>query len=240
MESPLPRKGAFVFKRLSPTSLTDVSFNFTRNGPLSRRRARYLALGDSYTAGEGLSPGESWPVQLVARLRQHGIPFSDPHVVARTSWTTDELLVGIAAARPRGAFGLVTLQIGVNNQYRGRDAEEYRIQLRDLLETAAGYALGKVDRVLVLSIPDWGATPFARDRDRGRIAREIDRFNEVNRREAGRLGARYVDVTRSSRKAAGDATLVAPDGLHPSARLHAVWADLALRPALQALGSPEA
>lgn len=199
---------------------------------------RYLAFGDSYTIGEKVPADERWPVRLAALLRQEGVGVADPQIVARTGWTTDELQAGIDGAAPSGRFDLVSLLIGVNNQYRGRDREEYRGQFGALLERAIAFAGGDAGRVIVLSIPDWGVTPFAEGRDRARIAAEIDRFNAVNLEVARAAGARYVDVTGVSRRAAapGQASLLAADGLHPSGEMYAEWARLALPQALAALG----
>ena len=206
-------------------------------GPSEQAGARFLALGDSYTIGEAVPPAERWPVQLAARLRERGQALGDPQIIARTGWTTDELDAAIDAAGPQGPYELVSLLIGVNNQYRGRAAGEYRDQFRALLARAIGFAGGRPGRVLVLAIPDWGVTPFAEGRDRARIAAEIDAFNAINRAEPEQVGARYVDIAAVSHTAAGDATLTAGDGLHPSGRLYAAWADLALPEALEALGS---
>lgn len=205
-------------------------------GPSEQAGARFLALGDSYTIGEAVAPAERWPVQLAARLRERGQPIADPQIIARTGWTTDELDAAIDAAEPQGPYQLVALLIGVNNQYRGRPAGEYRDQFRALLARAIGFAGGRPEHVLVLAIPDWGVTPFAEGHDRARIAAELDAFNAINRAEAAQAGARYVDTTAVSRMAAGDATLTAGDGLHPSGRLYAAWAELALPEAIAALG----
>ena len=200
--------------------------------------ARYLALGDSYTCGEGVSAGESWPAQLAALLRRGGAAVADPQVVARTGWTAAELTAGIVRAAPAGRFDLVSLLIGVNDQYRGGEVETYRLEFRALLRRAAAFTAGEPGRVVVLSIPDWGATPFAEGRDRAQIAALIDRFNAVNRAETERAGARYADITPISRatRVPGSESPVAPDGLHPSAGMHAAWARLALPQALAALG----
>lgn len=197
--------------------------------------ARFLALGDSYTIGESVSPEERWPGQLAAMLRERGIDVAEPEIVATTGWTTDELAAAIAENQPRGPFELVSLLIGVNNQYRGRPLEEYREQFRGLLDQAIAFAADEPGRVLVLSIPDWSVTPYAVGRDRAQIAREIDAFNRVNRDEAVRAGARYVDVTPISRMAAFNVALVAEDGLHPSGLMYRSWAELALTGALAAV-----
>jgi lysophospholipase L1-like esterase len=186
--------------------------------------ARYLALGDSYTIGESVPESERFPVQLA---RQLGI--GDPQIIARTGWTTDELNAAIDAADPKGPFELVTLLIGVNNQYRGRDAEQYRGEFAALLKRAIGFGGGNAKRVIVVSIPDWGVTPFAEGRDRAKIAAEIDAYNAINKEETLRAGALYVDITPISRGGeAGDASLVAADGLHPSGKQYTEWVKLIL------------
>jgi lysophospholipase L1-like esterase len=198
----------------------------------------YLALGDSYTIGESVGEADRWPVRLAALLRERGAAVADLEIVARTGWTVRELSHGIAAAGPHGPYGLVTLLIGVNDQYRGGDPETYRSDFVAMLRQAIGFAGGRAERVVVLSIPDWSVTPFAAEsgRDRGRIAAEIDRFNAINREETARSGARYVDVTPVSRKAASDRTLIAADGLHPAGAMYTEWARLALPAAEAALG----
>jgi len=199
---------------------------------------RFLALGDSYTIGEGVAPSDRWPIQLSARLRALGVLLQDPLVVAETGWTTYELLEGIDEAEPLGTYSLVSLLIGVNNQYRGASIQEYRAQFVDLLHRAMRFAGGEPGRVLVLSVPDWGVTPFARGRDRGAIAREIDAFNEVNRQESEALGAFWIDVTGISREGGTRPGFLAPDGLHPSGEMYARWVEASLPRVLEILGSP--
>ncbi len=200
---------------------------------------RFLALGDSYTIGEGVAPEDRWPAQLAVLVRAQGAPLADPIIIARTGWTTDELSAAIDSANPAGHFALVTLLIGVNNQYRGRDAEEYRTQLRVLLARAVGFAGGSATRVVVLSIPDWGVTPFAEKRDRSGISAAIERFNGIGREETVSAGARFVDVTLSSKLADSDRSLLAADGLHPSGRMYSKWARLALPEVVAALRAVE-
>lgn len=195
---------------------------------------RILALGDSYTIGEGVDPSQRWPVQLASRLRDSGLPMADPQIIARTGWTTDELSTAMDTANLQPPYDLVTLLIGVNNQYRNRNPHEYRGQFLALLERAVTLAGNNAPKVLVLSIPDYGVTPFAASRDKTLIAREIDQFNAINRDETLRLGARYVDITPISRTAAQDASLIASDGLHPSGKQYALWTDLALPEVLAA------
>jgi len=197
---------------------------------------RFLALGDSYTIGESVQPAERWPIQLAGLLKGQGVTLDDPTIIARTGWTTDELSAGIDQANPQGPYELVSLLIGVNNQYRGRPTDEYRKQFVALLQRAIGYAGGQAGHVFVVSIPDWGVTPFAKGRDRAKIGQEIDAFNAINREETLKAGALYVDITPESRDAAADAALVAGDGLHPSGKMYTAWAQLALPAACRALG----
>jgi lysophospholipase L1-like esterase len=180
---------------------------------------RYLALGDSYTIGESVGADERFPVQLARALN-----LGEPRIIAKTGWTTDELNGAIDAANVTETYDLVTLLIGVNNQYRGRDAEQYRGEFAALLRRAIGFAGGDAKNVVVVSIPDWGVTPFAEGRDRAKIAVEIDRYNGIAREETQRAGARYVDITPISR--GGDASRVAGDGLHPSGKQYGEWVKL--------------
>ncbi|MCS6918024.1 MAG: SGNH/GDSL hydrolase family protein [Chitinophagales bacterium] len=190
------------------------------SGPL-----RLLCLGDSYTIGEGVKEQERFPEQATALLRQRGIPCATPQIVAVTGWTTDELKQALAQTPLKPPYDVVTLLIGVNNQYRGGTAEAYREAFRELLQQAIGYAGGYARRVVVLSIPDWGVTPYAADRNRQQIAREIDAFNAVNAEETLQAGARYINITPYTRLYAD---WLAPDGLHPDGRQYRLWAsDLA-------------
>ncbi|WP_192906673.1 SGNH/GDSL hydrolase family protein [Luteimonas marina] len=190
---------------------------------------RYLALGDSYTIGEGVEEPGRWPMQLARALRADGIALADPRIIATTGWTTDELSAAIDAAEPLGAFDFVSLLIGVNNQYRGRDVADYRDGFDALLARAVGFAHGRADRALVLSIPDWGVTPFAiqSGRDRDRIARELDAFNAAAREACDARGVAFVDITPASRALGGGVAMLADDGLHPSAAMYAEWTRLA-------------
>jgi lysophospholipase L1-like esterase len=190
--------------------------------------AAYLALGDSYTIGEGVAPVERWPVQLVELLRRDGLPIGDPRIIATTGWTTRDLLAGMDRARLSGPFQLVSLLIGVNNQYRGASLLEYGHELVELLSRSIELAGGQPSRVIVLSIPDWGVTPYAAARDRDAIRGDIDRFNEINMRESRRAGVCYVDITTLSRLAADDVSLLAADGLHPSGVMYERWAEQVL------------
>ena len=195
---------------------------------------RYLALGDSYTIGESVSESERWPNQLAELLQAKGIS-AEVRIIARTGWTTEELWRGIQAAKPEPFYDLVSLLIGVNNQYRGYDLNEYREQFTFLLNKCIEYAGGDSNRVIVLSIPDWGVTPFASGRDREQIAKDIDAFNSANREDSEEAGVHYVDVTPFSREAVSDPSLIASDGLHPSGKMYSEWARLAYLETLKVL-----
>ncbi|HEU4669430.1 MAG TPA: GDSL-type esterase/lipase family protein [Dyella sp.] len=186
--------------------------------------ARFLALGDSYTIGEGVPEAGRWPVQLVAALAGRGLAVDDPRIVAVTGWTTDELAAGMDAAELSPAWDLVSLLIGVNNQYRGRDEQEYRRQFDGLLARAIALAGDRPRRVVVVSIPDWGVTRFGRDSDRDTraIAAALDRFNAIARAAAASAGAAFVDITDLSRAHPEE---LAGDGLHPDARQYARWCE---------------
>jgi lysophospholipase L1-like esterase len=196
---------------------------------------RFLALGDSYTIGESVAEDQRWPVQLAKRLREAGFDVADPEIIAQTGWRTDDLDRAISTANTAGPFALVSLLIGVNNQYQGRTAQAYEPEFAALLQRAIGFAGGDASRVIVLSIPDWGATPYGRSSDPASVARQIDAFNAINRASSEKAGARYIDVTPVSRLAPQQPDLVAGDGLHPSEKMYAEWVKLALPQALAAL-----
>jgi lysophospholipase L1-like esterase len=216
----------------APPTPTPLGCASSRPGPLT-----FLALGDSYTVGAGVAEAERWPNQLADLLRAEGLDVADPVIVARTGWTTRDLAAALDRESPQGSYDLVSLLIGVNNQYRGLAAEDYRVEFAALLDRAIALADGEPGRVLVLSIPDWGAAPFAEGEDRSQITIEVDRFNAISRAEAERRGARYVDVTPISRQAATDPSLLADDDIHPSGAMYARWAELALPEACAALAA---
>ncbi|RAJ83266.1 lysophospholipase L1-like esterase [Chitinophaga dinghuensis] len=187
----------------------------------------YLALGDSYTIGESVPANENFPAQTVQMLQNAGFSIDLPEIIAVTGWTTDELDAGIKAAEIQGnQYDFVSLLIGVNNQYRGRSLDEYASQFTDLLRQAIGFSRNGPSHVVVLSIPDWGVTPFAADRDAAQIASEIDAFNAANKRIAADFQVHYIDITPFTREAVNDPTLVATDGLHPSGKDYQRWAKL--------------
>lgn len=193
----------------------------------AREPLRYLALGDSYTIGEAVEASGRWPVQLVAGLRADGITVAPPRIIARTGWTTDELSAAMDAAEPLGQWDFVSLLIGVNNQYRGRDVEGYRDEFSVLLQRAIRLAQDRPERVMVLAIPDWGVTPFAAGRDRAKIAAELDAYNAAAAEVCRAFGVAFVDTAPVSRARGAEPAMLAEDGLHPSAGLYALWAKAA-------------
>jgi len=183
----------------------------------------YLALGDSYTIGQSVSPGDSYPVQLTNFLIRSGFHVPDPTIIAVTGWTTDDLIAGIAGSNiTNNKYDIVTLLIGVNDQYDGLTQEHYRANFIHLLHTAINFARADSTRVFVLSIPDYGVTPFGKSRQ-SFISPEIDQFNTINKQESLNAGVNYLNITGISREAATDLSLVADDGLHPSGKMYTLW-----------------
>ena len=196
-----------------PTTTTDTTVRY------------YLALGDSYTIGQSVNVEDRFPVQTVKYLKGQGFTFIAPEIIAQTGWTSANLMSAIATTTPsRPTYDIVTLLIGVNNQYQHKPKDEYATEFLTLLNKAIMYADNKVKRVIVLSIPDYGVTPFANGIDRNAIAKDIDEFNLINKKVSDQAGVNYLDITTSSRLAANDLSLVASDGLHPSGIEYKVWA----------------
>lgn len=189
---------------------------------------KYLALGDSYTIGEGVNETERFPVQLVDSLRNRGFEVKDSKIIAQTGWRTDNLMNAIIAENLTDTFDIVSLLIGVNNQFQGRTAESYRRPFRQLLEKAIELVGGDTTKVFVLSIPDYGVTPFGSNYNPPAVAQAIDEFNTVNLEVADSLNVTYFDITPISRQAANDRTLVASDNLHPSGKMYRLWVELML------------
>ncbi|GAB3540395.1 SGNH/GDSL hydrolase family protein [Pontibacter brevis] len=196
--------------------------------PTGKNTYSYLALGDSYTIGESVPAKDQWGMQLAELLRKEEVDISDPVTIARTGWTTSQLASAVAEADLKPTFDLVSLLIGVNNQYRGQSVATYRTEFAQLLQTSIRLAKGDPKHVLVLSIPDWGATPFGQGRDRQQISAEIDAFNAVAREVAQNAGVEFIDITPLSRTLATDLSYIANDGLHYSGKMHREWALLAL------------
>lgn len=185
----------------------------------------YLALGDSYTIGESVPSQDNFPNQTIQLLNSGGFDFKQAEIVAKTGWTTDELQNKINTYTFSPPYNIVTLLIGVNNQYRGRTVDNYKPEFESLLKQAIHFAEGKADHVIVLSIPDWGVTPFAAGRDKEQIAKEIDEYNAANKSISEQYSVHYIDITPWTREAANDLSLVASDGLHPSATEYKRWSE---------------
>ena len=205
----------------------------------SDRKLKYLALGDSYTIGESVEFIDRFPVKLVNELRFKGMDVAMPEIIAETGWTTDELMTGIDIKLPGNGYDLVTLLIGVNNQYRGRDLRNYENEFESLLKRAIAFAKSNEKKVIVISIPDYGVTPFGQKKGRKKIAKEIDLFNEANHKISKRYGVAYVDVTEISRKAYKCMNLIAEDGLHPSGEMYTQWVERILPVAVGILQSSD-
>jgi lysophospholipase L1-like esterase len=198
----------------------------TGRGELEPLSASFLALGDSYTIGESVSEGDRFPVQAVKLLNTQGFNFTAPEIIARTGWTTHDLLQAIDKKQLQHNFTVVSLLIGVNNQYQGRSLNEYKQEFRQLLEKAIVFANHQAQHVFVLSIPDYSVTPFAGHLNQAGIAAEIDRFNEENRIIAENYKVHYINITDASRKVRVQPDLLASDGLHYSGAAYLSWASL--------------
>lgn len=196
---------------------------------------RYLALGDSYTIGESVPVVDRYPVQLVARLREAGLLIEEPLIIARTGWTTARLLQELNEVQPDSVFDLVTLLIGVNNQYQGRSISEYELELRQLIDRAITYASGDRSRVVIISIPDYAFTPFGQSNGNpNAISSEIDSFNAIKQSVTAEYGLEFVNITDISRQGLEMPVLVAGDGLHPSGKMYELWVER-LEPLVKAL-----
>jgi len=189
---------------------------------------KFLALGDSYTIGERVVENLRWPNQLSDSLSKKGFQIERPKIIATTGWRTDDLRKAIDAADLKEEYSLVSLLIGVNNQYQGRSAEQYSPEFKELLITAIKLAKGKRENVFVVSIPDYGYTPFGKPKQ-SEISKAIDQFNEVNQSIASEMGVKYIAITEISRLGLDQPDLVAEDGLHPSGKMYAMWTEKILQ-----------
>lgn len=217
-----------IGEEVQDTTTMDEDTVSENTDPVSDDSITFLALGDSYTIGESVPEQERWPVQLRNMLHDDlSLPVKSPRIIARTGWTTDELQKAINDAAIDGqTFDMVSLLIGVNNQYRGYPLDQYREEFPQLLNQAIEFAGGNAARVFVVSIPDYGVTPFGENQDSEKIGAEIDLYNDIARDFSERLEVRYFDITPISRKAAEDPDLVAGDGLHPSGKMYKEWVEL--------------
>lgn len=234
IEKPVPVKPVDTAKKPVDTTVKKPSDTIKPKpiDPNKGKQLNYLALGDSYTIGESVKPSDNFPNQLVAKLLEKGVIVNPPTIIARTGWTTSELKDAIPLSGVIQKFDFVTLLIGVNNQYRGESIDIYRKEFVALLKTALEYAKNDKTKVFVVSIPDWGVTPFAKQSGKNQqtISQEIDAFNKVNKEETLALRISYTDITPGSRNASINTSLIAQDGLHPSAKMYAEWVSQLITP----------
>ena len=215
---------------IMPSQDTMITSDTTLALPLAG--AKFLALGDSYTIGQSVTEVERFPAQTVQLLKAQNINVTDPVYIATTGWTTENLISAVTAENPLKDFDIVTLLIGVNDQYQNRDTTDYRVQFSELLRKSVDIAGQRKNHVFVLSIPDYSATPFVSESDKERVSRQIDEFNAINKEITLQNEVTYVDITPSTRQASVDSSLIANDNLHPSGKEYAVWANM-LAPLIQ-------
>jgi lysophospholipase L1-like esterase len=211
------------------SSLSSSYQNIARSEQTNKgqpRMIQILALGDSYTIGEGVKQSDSWPMQLASQFRKDKLKVDTPKIIAVTGWTTTDLMRAIERSRLDQQYDLVTLLIGVNDQFQGNGVESYVFNFEKLLLQSIALAGGRTDHVIVISIPDYSVTPFGKRFGPSKIRAEIDGFNEINKKISDDKGVNYVNVTEISRKASKDPTLLVPDGLHPSAKMYTEWVEL--------------
>jgi lysophospholipase L1-like esterase len=204
---------------------------------MASKSFQMLALGDSYTIASGLPLEDSWPYQLASQLRQKDIKIKDPVIIAQPGWTSLNLIEALNANPPHGSFDLVSLQIGVNDQYERIVPSVYAENFRDLLNQSIRFARKGAEGVLVLSIPDWSVTPHAEEFDRSQVQEELNQYNAINLAAARSRGVKYIDLTSSSRFAGQHPELLADDGLHPTWEMYWNWIGL-IQPAALAIFRP--
>ncbi len=191
---------------------------------MDAQTTRYLALGDSYTIGESVTEKERWPVQLAEALQKQGWNIEGPRIIATTGWRTDNLQNAMRIAKLQPEYDLVSLLIGVNNQYQGKPIEQFKKEFEELIKSAIELARGRADHVFIVSIPDYGYTPFGKSKQE-KISRELDEYNNLSREIAKRYSIRYIYITDITRKGLEDPSLVASDGLHPSGKAYAKFVE---------------
>lgn len=216
----------YIYSLLLIFTVVNPGKDLARLTNLNNMTYTYLALGDSYTIGEQVPAADNYPNQAIQMLRKKGVSFYAPEIIAKTGWTSDELQSAINEHQFLEKYDFVSLLIGVNNQYRGLPVNEFEDQFEALLKKAIQFAGNDRSRVVIISIPDWGVTPFAEGRDRKLITAEIDTYNNVCKSIAGKYSIHYIYITDWTREAASDHSLLAADGLHPSGKEYSRWAEL--------------
>ena len=214
-------------KNLLPILLL-LSFQGMAQKLIVREEVKLLALGDSYTIGESVALTSRWPMQLVDSLQKRGVDCLQPKIIATTGWRTDNLKNAISRTKfKKEEYNLVSLLIGVNNYYQGKSVETYAPEFEELLITAIQLARGEKSAVFVISIPDYGYTPFGKEKQE-KISEGIDAYNAVNKSIAEKHGVKYFNITEISRRGLSEPDLVAADGLHPSEKMYSQWVELIL------------
>ena len=218
----------FTFSSSESGSGSQIADTITMSDSHMIKVYSYLALGDSYTIGESVAESERWCVQLAKLLSSKDTLVKSPDIIAKTGWTTGELTSAIKTSGNSNTYDLVSLLIGVNNQYRGQSASTYRIEFSQLLKTSIAYAGNDPSQVFVLSIPDWGVTPYAEGRDRDQISSKIDSFNAIAKDECLKRKVMFIDITPISRKGLQTPNYIAEDKLHFSGAMYRLWAEEAI------------
>ena len=203
------------------------TFSYSQELKIETTKTQYLALGDSYTIGESVDEKYSWPIQLKFNLlnSDSNTSLDSVRIIAKTGWTTSDLLNYISNIKINNNYDLVSLLIGVNNQFRGYDTNIYEKEFEKLLIKSIGFANSNFSNVFVLSIPDYGVTPFGKLRDSEKIKSEINLYNEINYKISKKYGVMYFNITDISRFAEFDSTLLTDDMLHPSKKMYKLWVE---------------
>ena len=202
----------------------DITAVFKKNY-VGKNTSKFLALGDSYTVGASVTFSERWPVQFLDELKLYTTVLDTLQIIATSGWRVDQLKFGMDNSNLEPPYGLVSLLIGVNNQYQGQNANDFRPEFIEMLEKSLKLVNNRKERFFVISIPDWGASPYGFGFDRAKVSKEINEFNSVVKEESEKRGLRYFDITTISRRALIDRTLIASDGLHPSGKMYKLWVD---------------
>ena len=203
----------------------DITAVFKKNY-VGKNTSKFLALGDSYTVGASVTFSERWPVQFLDELKLYTTAIDTLQIIATSGWRVDQLKFGMDNSNLEPPYGLVSLLIGVNNQYQGQNANDFRPEFIEMLEKSLKLVNNRKERFFVISIPDWGASPYGFGFDRAKVSKEINEFNSVVKEESEKRGLRYFDITAISRRALIDRTLIASDGLHPSGKMYKLWVDM--------------
>ena len=192
---------------------------------IGKNTSKFLALGDSYTIGQSVEVNERWPVQFLKELTATTNVIDTLQIIAQTGWRVDQLKEAMNSSDLEPPYGIVSLLIGVNNQYQGQNANDFRPEFIEILEKSLKLVENRTERLFVISIPDWGASPYGFGFDRAKVSKEINEFNSVVKEESEKRGLRYFNITTISRRALTDKTLIASDGLHPSGKMYKLWVD---------------